>query len=81
MGIYPAGSLILLSTDEIAVVLSNDEQNPGRPYVKIVGNREGLAQSPEWVDLSQADQADRQVVRMIDPDNYGLDVKDFILSD
>jgi hypothetical protein len=81
VGIYPAGSLVLLSTDEIAVVLTNDEENPGRPYVKVIGNRDGLLDSPEWVDLSRSDQHHRQVVRMIDPDHYGLDIKDFILGD
>jgi len=81
VGIYPAGSLVLLSTDEIAVVLTNDQKNPGRPYVKVIGNRAGLLDSPEWVDLSRGDQDHRQVVRMIDPDHYGLDIKDFILGD
>ena len=81
IGIYPAGTIVLLSTDELALVLTNNEQIKDRPFVKIVGNRSGLLEIPEWVDLSQEDQAHRRVVRRVEPERYGLDPKDFILRD
>ena len=80
IGVYPAGSLILLTTDEIALVLTNNEKEPLRPYVKIVGDREGLLGEPLWLDLSLPENADRKVVRQIDPARYGLDIRDFILD-
>jgi HD-GYP domain-containing protein (c-di-GMP phosphodiesterase class II) len=81
VGVYPAGSLVLLSTDEIALVLTNSEADRTRPYIKIVGNREGLLERPDWVDLALPEQAHRQIVRLIDPSRYGLDIKDFVLYD
>ena len=81
IGVYPAGSLVLMTTDEIALILTNNDKEPLRPYVKIVGNRDGLLADPEWVDLSGPDQERRKVVRMIEPERYGLNAKDFILSD
>lgn len=81
IGIFPAGTLVLLTTDEIALVITNQDSEMSRPFVKIVGNRDGLCESPLWVDLSQEDQADRQIVRMIDPARYNLDTKQFILQD
>lgn len=81
IGIYPAGSLVLLTTEEIALILTNNEQNIARPYVKIVGNRDGLLQEPIWVDLAQQEESERKIVRLIDPARYGLDVKNFILKD
>jgi HD-GYP domain-containing protein (c-di-GMP phosphodiesterase class II) len=81
IGIYPAGTLVLLTTDEIALVLTVNEKDKARPYVKIVGNREGLLETPEWVDLSLPEQAHRRIIRAIDPSRYGLDVRDFILTD
>lgn len=81
VGIYPSGSLVLLSTNEIALVLTNNEHDLARPYVKIVGNRAGLLDNPIWVDLALPENADRKVLRMIDPSRYGLDVKNFILKD
>jgi HD-GYP domain-containing protein (c-di-GMP phosphodiesterase class II) len=80
IGIFPAGSLVLLTSDEIALVLTNNETHKDRPYVKIVGNRDGLLENPLWVDLSQAEHAHRSIIRLIDPKRYGLDVKDFILD-
>ncbi|HOZ06738.1 MAG TPA: HD domain-containing protein [candidate division Zixibacteria bacterium] len=80
MGIYPAGSMALLSTDEIAVIMAANAELYDRPYVQIVGNREGLLPEPEWVDLARADQINRRIVRLIDPERYGLKVRDFILS-
>lgn len=81
VGMYPAGSLVLLSSEEIALILTNNEKEPGRPFVKIVGDKNGVLESPLWVDLSQPDQGHREVLRLIDPDRYGLDSRDFILED
>jgi HD-GYP domain-containing protein (c-di-GMP phosphodiesterase class II) len=81
IGIYPAGSLVLLTTDEIALVLTNNEQDRARPYVKIVGDRNGILESPLWTDLSLPDNENRKIVRLIDPARYGLDAKDFVLAD
>ncbi len=81
IGIYPAGSVVLLSTDELALVLTNNEQVKDRPFIKIVGNRSGLLEIPEWVDLSQDEQSHRKIVRRVEPERYGLDPKEFILRD
>ncbi len=81
IGVFPAGTLVLLSSDELALVLTNNDSDKARPYVKIVGNRQGLLPSPEWVDLSLPEHAHRTIVRMVDPTRYGLDIKDFIFSD
>ncbi len=81
IGIYPAGTVVLLSTDEIGLVLTNHETEKARPYIKIVGNKEGLLESPEWVDLSLQENSHRSIVRKIDPERYGLDIKHFVLCD
>ena len=81
IGIYPAGSLVLLTTEEIALVLTNNEKDLARPYVKIIGNRAGLLAEPLWVDLSAADNLERKIVRFVDPASHGLDIKDFVLTD
>lgn len=81
IGLYPAGTLVLLTTDEIALILTNNETDRSRPYVKIIGNRQGLLPTPEWVDLSLPEHAQRKIVRMVDPARYGLNIKDFVLTD
>jgi len=81
VGVYPAGSLVLLSTDEVALVLTNNETDRARPYVKVIGNRQGLLAEPEWVDLSLPEQEYRRIVRLIDPERYGLNHSELILRD
>jgi HD-GYP domain-containing protein (c-di-GMP phosphodiesterase class II) len=81
VGVYPAGSLVLLNTDELALVLTNNELNKARPALKIVGDKSGIFEKPLWVDLASPDQAHRAVARMVEPERYGLDIKDFVLKD
>ena len=81
VGIYPAGSLVLLSSDELALVLTNNDTDKARPIVKVLGNREGLYDSPPWIDLSAPDRMDTHIIRSVDPARYNLDLRDFILND
>src|SRR5213083_2015267 len=41
VGVYPAGNLVRLNTDEIAVVMNTHAPDPYRPHVRIVLNRHG----------------------------------------
>jgi len=81
IGVYPAGSLVMLNTDEIAMILTNNETNKARPLVKIVGNKNGLLDKASWVDLSSAENQHRRIMRIIDPERYGIDIKKFVLQD
>ncbi len=81
IGIYPAGSLVLLNSEEIAMILTNNETDKARPIIKIVGNRNGLLEKPSWVNLASAEHRHRRILRIIDPERYGIDIKDFILQD
>ncbi len=81
IGIYPAGTLVLLTTDELALVLTNNAEDMSRPYVKIVGNKDGLLETPLWIDLTSPEHSDRKIVRQIDPERYGLKTQDFVLED
>jgi len=81
VGIYPAGSLVLLSTEELALILTNNKDDPAKPCVKLLGDKEKLFEEPVWADLSLPEHTARNIVRMVDPARYGLQVKDFILGD
>lgn len=81
IGSYPVGTLVLLNTDEIALVLAANEIDKSRPFVKIVGDRDGLLETALWVDLARDENKHREIMKKINPDQYGLNVKDFILDD
>jgi len=81
VGVFPAGSLVLLNTDELALVLTNNDDDRSRPVVKIVGDKSGLFEETVWVDLSNPEHRHRSILRMVEPERYGLDIKDFVLRD
>lgn len=81
IGIYPAGSLVLLNTDELALVLTTNEQDKARPVIKILGDKGGFHDKPVWADLTSAEHAHQSIIRLVEPSRYGLDMKDFILQD
>jgi HD-GYP domain-containing protein (c-di-GMP phosphodiesterase class II) len=81
VGVFPAGTMILLSTEELAVVSKNNPADLSHPTVRLVGNRDGILPSYPEIDLAAPENAGRKVVRIIDPQKYHIDVKSIILSD
>ena len=79
MGIYPVGSLVRLSTGELALVVKIG-QDPARPQVKLLFDRAGRRVDGE-VDLSELDEAGtfkRSILTAVDPATKGIDVTQFL---
>jgi len=81
VGIYPPGTLVLLSTDEMAVVSANNPGNLARPKVRIVGNKSGPLLEFIDCDLLHPDNSGIEIVRLIDHEKFNIDIKSIILSD
>ncbi len=85
MGIYPVGTVCILDTGELSVVVapSPNPEELHRPLVRIVSDASGrrLAE-PTLVDLSEPDPASgrpaRTIVKTTDPDKYNITVSDFV---
>ena len=85
LGIYPTGTLVVLDTFELAVVIAANP-NPellSRPRVVIVSDGRGnLLQPPLEIDLAaQTDdgQFARTIIKTADPDRYGIRVSDYVV--
>jgi HD-GYP domain-containing protein (c-di-GMP phosphodiesterase class II) len=85
LGIYPVGTLVVLDTFELAIVISANPRpdSLSRPLVKIVSDAHGntLHPAPE-VDLAQQDgngDYPRTIIKTADPDRYGIRVSDYIV--
>jgi HD-GYP domain-containing protein (c-di-GMP phosphodiesterase class II) len=84
-GIYPAGTLVILDTYELAVVVA---PNPDRtrlhqPMVKLIADPLGLPlATPRQVDLSELNPETgyprRSVIKTADPEKYGVRVADYV---
>lgn len=80
VGVYPTGTLVQLSTQEVGVVVSQNTARRLRPQVMLVADHEqNLLSQPEVVDLMQAtmDSAGRPlaIARCLKPGEYGIDPK------
>jgi HD-GYP domain-containing protein (c-di-GMP phosphodiesterase class II) len=85
MGIYPVGTLCILDTGELAVVVapSPNPEELHRPLVRIVSDASGRRlPEPPLVDLSEESLATgrpaRTIVKTTDPDKYNVSVADFV---
>ncbi len=81
IGIYPIGALVLLTDRSLGIVTKTNQAELSRPEVRLIADSDGRKTVPEWFDL--ADPANRSVdiARSLDPDQYGINVTKYILSD
>lgn len=85
-GIFPTGVLVILDTQELAVVVSRnpDPARMHQPVVKIICNPMGIMLAePETRDLSELNPATglplRTIIKTTDPDRYGIRVADYFV--
>ncbi|MBI1822620.1 MAG: HD-GYP domain-containing protein [Nitrospirae bacterium] len=86
IGSFPIGTLVLLDTSEIAVVVQThpDSDKGDRPKVKIIVTKSGQEMiDGEVVDLSEtltgARDFKRSILRTIDPHKYKVDVSRYFI--
>jgi HD-GYP domain-containing protein (c-di-GMP phosphodiesterase class II) len=83
-GIYPVGSLVILDTFEMAVVVASNPETLSRPLVKVIFDEMGLPVSPPvQIDLNATDpatgEASRTIIKSTDPEQYGINVRDYFV--
>ena len=81
IGVYPPGTMVLLSDDRLGVITRTNQNALSRPVVKIIGDKSGPYVRFDEIDLSEIENAGKKVVRIIDPAKYNIDVKNIILCD
>jgi hypothetical protein len=85
-GFYPVGSVVILDTFELAVVVAPASRPDAhhQPVVRIIYDEMGIPLTPpRTLDLTETDQATgapvRTIIKTTDPDRYGIDVRDYIV--
>ncbi len=84
MGVYPVGSLVLLNSGEIGIVVEN---NPDlsfllQPKVMLITDSQRNKKIGETIDLSEPDKEgkfSRSIVKTLNPEQYGIRVEDYFL--
>lgn len=82
LGIYPVGSVVVLDTGEVGVVMEAKPDELSRPDVAIVADRGGKREKTEIVDLTAKDEKTgeykRTILKTIDPRQYNMDIARYI---
>lgn len=85
IGIYPIGGVVLLDTNELAVVVqvNPNPRKMDRPKVKLITNRAGDEIDGDVVDLTEREERSgryrRSIVKTVDSTQYHLDVSKYFL--
>jgi HD-GYP domain-containing protein (c-di-GMP phosphodiesterase class II) len=78
-GVYPVGSLVILDTYELAVVVkaNQDPNHYHQPIVKVISDELGVPiAEPTSLDLSTGV---RSIIKTTDPQKYGVRVSDYLI--
>ncbi len=80
VGMYPAGTVVLLDTNEIGVVTEHNSNDIFRPKVKIVADRDRQKVNGAVMDLSKREEGRDTyavgIVSALNPEEYGINVAD-----
>jgi putative nucleotidyltransferase with HDIG domain len=85
IGVFPLGTLVLLNTNEIGIVIQIQEDTEllDRPKVILLYYSDGEYHKGEVVDLREVDEPtgefNRSIVRTLDPNQYHINVSEFII--
>ncbi|MGH8602471.1 MAG: HD-GYP domain-containing protein, partial [Gammaproteobacteria bacterium] len=85
LGVYPTGTLVELTTDEVGVVISQNRVRQLRPRIMLMlRSDKSHYKSYPIVDLFKqaTDQSGNplSIVRAVDPAQYGIETQQFFLS-
>jgi HD-GYP domain-containing protein (c-di-GMP phosphodiesterase class II) len=82
LGIYPVGSVVLLDSGEVGVVMKSNPDELSRPEVAIIADRTGKRDKIELVDLTGIEESSgkhkRTILKTIDPHQYKLEIARYI---
>lgn len=75
MGLYPIGSVVKLSSGDIAVVFSADPKTRMRPLIILVRDEKGVEIRPHrLVNLAVLPESKLSISDIVDPKKYSIDV-------
>lgn len=78
IGLYPVGSLVLLDSGRLGVVIEINEEDQRLPVVRVMYHTKfRMPVTVATIDLSKAGNQDR-ILRAVDPDEYKIDVRKFL---
>jgi len=85
VGVFPLGTLVLLNTNEMGIVMKTQEDPDfgDRPVVCLLSYSEGEYRKGKEIDLKETDEStgnfQRSIVKTLDPNEYNLNIAEFLI--
>jgi HD-GYP domain-containing protein (c-di-GMP phosphodiesterase class II) len=86
VGIFPLGTLVLLNTNEMGIVVKTQEDPDfgDRPVLCLLSYSEGEYRKGKEIDLKETDETTgafkRSIVKTLDPNEYNLNIAEFLIG-
>lgn len=85
LGIYPIGSVVELSSGDVAIVIATKPGKHLLPTVMVVKDNKGIRYQPQVVNLEHFKEkeglAKLYIVKVIDPEAVGIDLSDYMIRE
>jgi hypothetical protein len=82
VGLYPAGSLVLLDSGEMGIVSEINTRLTDRPKILIIVDKSGGKVDGFTVDLTERDQSGKyakSILKTLDPHKYNINLAEYLL--
>ena len=85
VGVFPLGTLVLLNTNEMGIVVKTQEDPDfgDRPIICLLSYNEGEYRKGKEIDLKETDENSgnfkRTIVKTLDPNEYNLNIAEFLI--
>jgi HD-GYP domain-containing protein (c-di-GMP phosphodiesterase class II) len=82
IGVYPIGSLVKLSTNELGLVFENDTESLFRPRVVLISDSSGNWIKGQVVDLREKNEKNdyiSSITMTMDPKKYNINLAEYLL--
>ena len=82
VGVFPIGTVVMLSTKELGLVCESNQLFPARPRVMIIIDEKGSKVKGHIVDLTEKSEQDvfvRSITRTMDPNKYKINLAEYLL--
>ncbi len=82
VGVFPIGTVVMLSTKELGLVCESNQLFPARPRVMIIIDDKGSRVKGHIVDLTEKNAQDafiRSITKTMDPNKYKINLAEYLL--
>jgi hypothetical protein len=85
IGVFPLGTLALLNTNEMGIVIQNQQDTEliDRPKVCLLMYSDGEYRKGKVVDLKEVEESNgaykRSILKTLDPNEYNINVAEFLI--